>query len=452
MKNWNLNVPVLIPAVVAVIITAFSGCTVGENEELPLFTSKAIVSDESKTCLECHTNKQPSLVTSWQKSAHAESGVGCYECHGADEDDPDAFDHFGFTIAVIVSPKDCSRCHSTEAQQFLDSHHAKAGEVLGSLDNYLGEVVEGFSASVSGCQQCHGSTVEVDDDGSLSAETWPNFGIGRINPDGTSGSCSACHSRHDFSLEQARAPETCGKCHIGPDHPQIEIFEESKHGIAYRTHTDEMNLDNDSWVVGRDYSAAPTCATCHAGATANQSRTHDVGSRLSWNIRAAVSFKTDNSKRKRLAMKDVCLTCHNPNYVENFYKQYDNGINLYNEKFAKPAKTIIDRLKEAEKIDPTPFNEKIEWTYFELWHHEGRRARNGLAMMGPDYVQWHGFYEIAEKFYIELVKEAEDLLPGVTEDIIAQTEHKWVKGDMSDEERKKVIDYYSKRYGEKGKD
>ena len=35
--------------------------------------------------------------------------------------------------------------------------------------------------------------------------------------------------------------------------------------------------------------------------------------------------------------------------------------------------------------------EKIEWTYYELWHHQGRRARMGTAMMGPNYMQWHGF-------------------------------------------------------------
>lgn len=133
----------------------------------------------------------------------------------------DAFEHFDVQISIIVSPKDCSECHDLETEQFLASHHAKGAEVLGSLDNFLGEVVEGYSASISGCQQCHGSVVEVRDDGRLSPETWPNFGIGRINPDGSAGSCSACHSRHDFSLTQARSPETCGKCHMGPDHPQL---------------------------------------------------------------------------------------------------------------------------------------------------------------------------------------------------------------------------------------
>ena len=28
----------------------------------------------------------------------------------------------------------------------------------------------------------------------MDPKTWPNTGIGRINPDGSEGSCSACHS------------------------------------------------------------------------------------------------------------------------------------------------------------------------------------------------------------------------------------------------------------------
>lgn len=150
-------------------------------------------------------------------------------------------------------------------------------------------------------------------------------------------------------------------------------------------------------------------------------------------------------------MQDVCLACHNPNYIEGFYKQYDSGIELYNEKFAKPAGLIMKRLREAKKIDSTPFNEKIEWTYFYLWHHEGRRARNGLAMMGPDYVQWHGFYDIAERFYFELIPEAEHLLPGVTKDILSKLDHKWFTSKLSKEEREKITKFYDKYHTKKDK-
>src|SRR5205814_10707854 len=83
-----------------------------------------------------------------------------------------------------------------------------------------------------------------------------------VNPDGSRGTCAACHGRHGFSSALARQPDNCGKCHMGPDHPQAEINAESKHGIQFRANIAKMNLDSKSWIVGKDYSAAPTCATC----------------------------------------------------------------------------------------------------------------------------------------------------------------------------------------------
>ena len=316
------------------------------------------------------------------------------------------------------------------------------------MDNLLGEVLGGPAAVVAGCKQCHGSKLEFIAEGKQKGRpttaTWPNTGIGRINPDGSLGSCTACHGRHRFSKAQARTPDTCGKCHVGPDHPQIEVYNESKHGIIYRAMINEMNLDSDKWVAGIDYSAAPTCATGHVSATINQGRTHDIGKRLSWNIRADISFKTEDSDAKRKSMQEVCMTCHSPEYVENFYQQYDAGIELYNEKFAIPGRDIVTELAEAGVLDDIPFNEHMDWIWFYLWHHEGRRARNGLAMMGPDYVQWHGFYDIAERFYMEMIPEAEHLLPGVTDDILARPEHKWFTTPMTPEERASISDYYSK--------
>jgi len=207
-----------------------------------------------------------------------------------------------------------------------------------------------------------------------------------------------------------------------------------------------MNMDSKSWVVGEDYSAAPTCATCHVSATPNQPATHDPADRMSWNLKPAVSVHTEDWESKRSSMQEVCLNCHSPQYVEQHFIQMDAGIELYNEKFAKPAGDIMAALKAAGVIDSVVFNEKIEWTYFELWHHEGRRARNGLAMSGPDYVQWHGFYEVAQHFYVKLIPEAEKLLPGVSEEILSRPEHSWFRGEMSQEIRAEVTKEYADKY------
>ncbi len=405
------------------------------------------LSKESLACLECHRESAtPAATKQWAGSRHATAGVGCFECHHADKASATAFDHNGFSITVLVSPRDCGRCHAKETKEFEASHHAKAGQILGSLDNVLGDVVEGIPAGNSGCKQCHGGVVKVVGPGKLDAATWPNTGIGRINPDGSRGSCSACHSRHAFSASVARQPENCGKCHLGPDHPQAEIYAESKHGIAYRAKIGEMNLDSKSWVLGKDYSAAPTCATCHMSATPELPLTHDVGARISWTLRPEVSLKLDHWEARRADMQKVCANCHGSDWVQGHYTQYDAAVNLYNDKFAIPAKAIMKKLRDAGKLTPTPFDEKFEWTYFELWHHEGRRARMGAAMMGPDYTQWHGFYEVAKNFYTEFLPQAEELLPGVTAEVKAMDDHKWLQG-LSKEDRAKIESFYQKRYG-----
>lgn len=403
------------------------------------------ISPDGKACLDCHTTTTPGIVQQWRESAHAKSGVDCYSCHRANDNDPATFDHYGHHIAVIVTPNYCARCHAQEVKQFEESHHAQAAQFIGSLDNMLGEIVEGGPAAVNGCRQCHGSEVKYVGDGKFDPDTWPNSGVGRVNPDGSKGTCAACHGRHGFSSALARQPENCGKCHLGPDHPQIEIYNESKHGIQFRANIAKMNLDSKSWIVGKDYSAAPTCATCHMSATLDQPVTHDVGDRISYTLRPAISIHLDNWEKRRAAMQDVCSACHASGWIENFYKQYEETITLYNDKFAKPAKSIMDKLYEANKLTRTPFDEKIEWTYYELWHHAGRRARMGTSMMGPDYTQWHGFFEVAQIFYTEFIPEAELLMPGISADLMNSDYHKWTKG-LSKEQIQQQIDFYRQRY------
>ena len=505
------------------------------REEAGLTAAHIAVPVSSQSCVNCHgqPTSSPGIVDHWKGSTHALKGVGCVECHLAQKGDVDGFDHYGSHIATIVTPKDCSRCHQKEFDEFDGSHHAQGGNILASLDNFLAEEVEGYrddetghhffnphsptpgkpeitevngmASSFVGCLQCHGSKVALltkeggkvtfedlqpDEKGqptNLDAveliaktedgrpkfhpETWPNTGIGRLNLDGSKGSCSACHSRHDFSPRRARQPENCGKCHLGPDHPQKEIYEESKHGVAFRDLKDHMNLDAHTWVLGKDYTQAPTCATCHmSGHSRNDGKvTHNPGERISWTNRPPVSLvldtdaegkivtETDPQKRRELTtfsaeekrgnMKQVCAHCHTPDYINNFYKQYDDFVVLYNEKFAKPGQKIMAELSKQGLITKTQFDEEIEWTWFYLWHHEGRRARHGASMMAPDYAHWHGMYEVAERFYIELIPQAReiadhaeengqqaqaDAVRQVIDEILARPEHAWMPKQPGD--------------------
>lgn len=146
-------------------------------------------------------------------------------------------------------------------------------------------------------------------------------------------------------------------------------------------------------------------------------------------------------------MQDVCNQCHAKESTQGFYVQFDEAVNLWNEKFAIPAKKIMDHFYESGKLTKTPFDEKIEWTYYELWHHEGRRARHGASMGGPDYTQWHGFYEVAKHFYTEFIPQCEEIEKGVTKNALSSDYHQWMRG-MNDEQKKAILQFYRQRYGQ----
>ena len=455
----------------------------------------AVLSDMSRDCLECHQDENPGIYQQWGASKHFGANIGCYECHLAQSGDVDVLRdgiHDDFVIATIVSPSDCGRCHSSEVSEFLNSHHSKAGRILGSLDNLLAEVVEGnnsfvtpafpggiSAAAVNGCWQCHGSVVWADPEtGKLDPATWPNTGIGRVNPDGSEGSCTACHQRHEFSAEQARHPDNCGKCHLGPDHPQKEIYEESKHGIAFKANIDKMNMDSSKWIVGEDYTAAPTCATCHMSATPDQPLTHNVGLRIKWNNRPVHSTPTHETDAKwglasaevhadqrRENMQNVCINCHQQSFTENFFLQYEALLTLYSEKYAIPGEALYNAAVKVLKTNPeyAKFSVAIDYTWFELWHHEGRRARHGASMQAPDYTHWHGTYELARNWNRDFIPEIREIihdyrdkapeevaaLEALLEETLNSENHRWSinkEDEAVKQEREKRQEEFRSRY------
>ena len=70
----------------------------------------------------------------------------------------------------------------------------------------------------------------------------------------------------------------------------------------------------------------------------------------------------------------------------------------------------ITIVSKSEAALGNPYSNKIDFIWFELWHHEGRRARHGVSMMGPDYTHWHGMYDVAKNFYSEFIPELEELV------------------------------------------
>ena len=394
------------------------------------------MSKQAQACIECHKIVSPGIFDDWANSRHASANIGCLDCHQAKETDSDlskahqavyekgdnpwSKSEYMAPIAGVVTPKDCSRCHPDEAKQYSVSKHANTLQIIWSIDPWLNFGLNSGLERVNGCFHCHGTVLKQDKDGKLDPMTWPNVGVGRINLDGSKGSCAACHTRHRFAVSEARKPDTCGQCHLGPDHPQIEIWDESKHGAIYRSDGANWNFSAapGTWTPGVDYRT-PTCAACHMSGSGAITTTHDVTERLSWELQAPLTIRPQDFKpwpaksswqEERKKMQSVCKQCHSELWVKSHYEQMDGVVRDYNEVYFKPTKAKLDELYAKGLMPKDAFFKAPLWNeFYELWHHEGRRARMGAAMMAPDYSWWHGFYECKKRF-VKFHQEADHLI------------------------------------------
>ena len=372
-----------------------------------LTVSGVKVPETSVGCVECHLKKNvaPKVIDQWAKSKHAKLGVGCAVCHRASPSDGDAFQCPGGPIvASHPTPKDCAICHPKEVKENTESKHVYPFWLYANADR---AVFEPTIATKAGCEECHN--------------------IGALHWDGSAGECDACHPKHTFDIAVARNPYTCGECHVGPDHPHIEIYLESKHGNIFMTHGSKWDLSYRSSQAGIPIDA-PVCTTCHMDAAPGVEGTHNVSARLAWEMQAPWSYRTQwfeeklgDWKTKRKRMEAVCKNCHAPEFIMDYFLQADLVNLQYNElrrQFVKWAKLAEKyKIKMPKKFDAiaNPLKAKTidgkvkkfsnpvinaGWVptpakaMYYSWHHEGRRFRHGAMMMGADYTQWHGIWEL----------------------------------------------------------
>ena len=104
------------------------------------------------------------------------------------------------------------------------------------------------------------------------------------------------------------------------------------------------------------------------------------------------------------------MSCHSKTWTKGHFERFDAVVADYNDNYYKPMKKLIDELYEKKLLSKVRnLDEQLEFDMYELWHHEGRRARFGAAMMAPDYAWWHGFYEL-KKRCMKIEEQAEQLL------------------------------------------
>ena len=405
--------------------------------------------------------------------------VGCYECHSLNaEKHKDSFEHNGYKINVVVSSDDCSTCHSAELQQYSKNMMSYANtnlvnnavyrdlmkSVNGQYHYTEGNLVSGDADELTeheSCLYCHGTKIEVTD--TVTKETdygaltfpvlsgWPNQGVGRINPDGSLGSCTSCHPRHDFSIETARKPYTCSECHKGPDVPAYKVYEVSKHGNIMSSKGKDFSFSSVPWVVGKDFTA-PTCASCHASLlvspenTIIAERTHQFNDRLAWrlfgspyshphplssDLKDVVNSQSlpliveldgkpvekfvisaDEQLIRNSKMKGVCSSCHSSNWVDNHFTRLENTIKKTNEITYEGTKMLIDLWAKGDAAGLTGgknmFDEEAEriWTSLWLFHTNSIRFTSAMAGGGDYGVFADGRYQLTDQLYkmMEMLK------------------------------------------------
>ena len=349
-------------------------------------------------CAECHRGETAAIVHEFERSRHADVGINCLDCHRP-APGQESTDHKGFTLASgALTAKNCAQCHTTQYEQYARSRHAAPAwaavrgrdafskEQLEFASKYHPEAVdrpanrlamlEGQAARTVGCEACHS--------------------IGKPNADGSFGDCTDCHARHAAAVRLARQPETCGQCHMGPDHSQLEIYHESKHGVIFNSQREDFNLAARPEALTTRDMPVPTCATCHMSGLEGMKVTHDTTERLSWYLFAAVSKQRPGYTRGQTEMKEICLKCHTRGPVEAFYRAAESVVVATNQKVEAMQK-VVAGLRQDGLLTPAPFDEPIEFLEFDYWHYYGRTAKHGAFMGGADFVQWHGNYELLLK-------------------------------------------------------
>jgi hypothetical protein len=400
-KSLLRSTRVLIIGLVAVIVVlglALIMLTVGQSATPTAESERVnVLADSNNECVVCHKRTTPGIVEQYGHSTMAGAEVSCQDCHEVKADYPGAVEHEDTFVLQSPSTAMCEKCHTAEVAQFNQSRHSLPAYVAmwGTAD-LAPELLDLYEAIPEGsfnpdkmrnalfakegpavtrfaCQGCHN--------------------IGRPHEDGSVGECQQCHLRHEFSLEQARKPETCNACHIGPDHPQWEIYQESAHGIAYATGGDNWHWQAEPGTLRVEDFPAPTCAICHMSGFGASGSTHDVGDRLTWYLFAPISQRRPGWQDNKVRMQNVCRECHNKVFVETLYEDADKLVEAINA-WVVESDDIIAPLQEKGMLTAEPFDEPIDFTHFDLWHHWGRTAKFGTWMQGADYVQWHGAYEI----------------------------------------------------------
>src|SRR3989338_633667 len=277
---------------------------------------------DNNGCILCHTAQTPGIVAQWKRSKHAipHEGkiIGCDRCHGNDHENLE-----------MPSYDTCGECHKEQ----MDGH--RAGAVGSHTHAYKVSVLEAAwqiekpAEEVSGCATCH-AIVE--------------------------NRCDGCHTRHEFSVAEARKPNNCGVCHTGLDHYEYEMYTQSYHGMLYEANGNKWDWDMP--MKPENYQA-PTCAYCHM-----QEGEHEVMKASTIHSKMGIALVDRGApqyKEKRDGWVKLCQGCHSPRFAGDQLEAMDEAVKVSFTKYREAVSIVADLYQEG-LIDPMPKDLAPDWT------------------------------------------------------------------------------------------
>ncbi|RCK77690.1 MAG: Hydroxylamine oxidoreductase [Ignavibacteriae bacterium] len=376
------------------------------------------VTVRSQDCVTCHKLKTPNIVSDWQISKHSASGIECYDCHGSQHKTEK-----DIANVQIPTPETCAQCHEEQVTQFKKGKHAfgwAAMKAMPTAHHQPSAMMEGMK----GCGGCHKIGLKTEDEIKDLKKSGTGFGV---------ASCDACHTRHTFSVQEARQPQACQTCHMGFDHPQWEMYSASKHGVRFLLKQNKILPEN---------TAAPTCQTCHM-----QNGNHEV--RAGWGflavrlpmpedkqwaqdrttilqalgvldpegkptarldvVKAAdlARLTQEDWQKERDKMIKTCNQCHSVNFAKAELEKGDNIIKEADRLMAEAIRIVADLYKDGILQKPKSYAYNfpdlltfhdaptvIEQKLFVMFLEHRMRTFQGTFHANPDYALWYGWSEM----------------------------------------------------------
>jgi hydroxylamine dehydrogenase len=381
---------------------------------LVVFAAAASIAAAAQECVDCHQKITPGIVKEWRLSKHSQNEIACAACHGSGHSKME-----DAANAEIPTPDTCNMCHKNKVTQFKAGKHAKAWTSMMVMPTTHWQPMMHIEG-LKGCGGCHKIGLKNEEE-TRKLKAGGGYGM---------ASCDACHTRHKFSVKEAREPQACQTCHMGIDHPQWEMYSSSKHGVRH--------LLKQTGKLPED-TAAPTCQSCHLPEGTHTNRTAwgflalrlpmpedkewaqdratilqglgvlDPRGKPTPRLNAITSIDMvrlteEDFQNERAKMLKQCVNCHSEKFAKGELAKGDRLIRDVDGLMAKGIKVVADLYRDGvikkSKDYPSAFPDVltfhdaptvVEQKLFLMFLEHRMRGFQGAFHMNPDYSLWYGW-------------------------------------------------------------